>query len=126
MTAAALMEDLALLGIRLKARGDRLRYSPRSAMTPDLAQRMKDHKGELLKILRPETDLFGDWIKVNEPDGRISWNNPAYIQEGLEVIDPPDPCPECGRLELWQSSSHHWRCLKCDPPHSLNRKRDPK
>ena len=125
MTAAALMEGLALLGIRLEDRGDRLRYSPRSAMTPDLARRMKVHRGELLESVGTENFLFNDWIKVNEPDGRISWNNPAYIQEELEVINPPDPCPKCRRLELWQSGANYWRCLRCAPPHSLNRRRDP-
>ena len=52
MSAARLMANLNRLGIRLEARGDRLRYSPRSAVTPDLADRMKAHKGELLAILR--------------------------------------------------------------------------
>ena len=46
------MTDLAQLGIRIEAHGDRLRYSPRSAVTPDLGQRMKAHKGELLAMLR--------------------------------------------------------------------------
>jgi len=50
--ATRLMADLARLGIRLRANGNRLRYSPRSAVTPDLANRMKAHKGELLAILR--------------------------------------------------------------------------
>ena len=51
VTATQLMADLTRLGIKLEAHGDRLRYSPRSAVTPDLADRMKAHKGELLAIL---------------------------------------------------------------------------
>ena len=46
------MNELAQRGIRIEASGDRLRFSPRSAVTPDLADRMKAHKGELLTILR--------------------------------------------------------------------------
>jgi hypothetical protein len=42
------MTDLARLGIHIEAHGDRLRHSPRSAVTPDVAQRMKAHKHELL------------------------------------------------------------------------------
>ena len=56
MTATRLIADLARLGIRLEAHGDRLRYSPRSAVTPDLADRMKAHKAELLAILRRDPD----------------------------------------------------------------------
>ena len=65
-SASDLMVDLARLGIQLEAHGDRLRYSPRSAVTPDLADRMKAHKAELLAILRPEIEApndqrFDDW-----------------------------------------------------------------
>jgi hypothetical protein len=53
MSAAHLLADVARLGVRLEAHGDRLRYHPRSAVTPDLAERMKAHKAELLVLLRP-------------------------------------------------------------------------
>jgi len=42
MSAADLLTDLAKRGIELVARGDRLRYRPRSALTPDLAERLRD------------------------------------------------------------------------------------
>ena len=100
MSAAALMNDLARLGICIEVRGERLRYAPRSAVTPDLAQRMKAHKPELLVILRSEADRTG-----NQPD----------------MIDPPDPCPECGTLELWQTLAGNWRCQQCDPPTTARR-----
>jgi hypothetical protein len=57
MNAAELLLDLGRLGIRLEAHGDRLRYSPRSALTPDLADRLKAHKAELLVMLRPTPEL---------------------------------------------------------------------
>ncbi len=49
----AILVDLAQRGIRLQARGDRLRLHPRSAMTPGLIGRVKAHKAVLLAILRP-------------------------------------------------------------------------
>ena len=55
MTAADLIADLAQLRIQLEAHGDRLRYSPRSVVTPDLADQMRAHKGELLAMLRSDT-----------------------------------------------------------------------
>jgi hypothetical protein len=89
MSAAELITDLARLGIRLEARGDRLRYSPRSAVTPDLADRMKAHKGELLTILRRDPDA-----------PRIDLDNPAAVwQAALDRLDgdplfPPDVLSE--------------------------------
>ena len=51
MSAAELLLDLGRRGIQLEADGQRLRYFPRSALTPDLLNRLKSQKGELLAIL---------------------------------------------------------------------------
>ncbi len=44
----------------------------------------------------------------------------VFGQDGwpLDSIDPDelDPCPKCGTLELWQTLTGNWRCLRCDPP----------
>jgi len=56
MNAAELLMDLARLRIRLEARVGKLRYHPRSAVTPDLIRRLKTHKGELLALLQPTPD----------------------------------------------------------------------
>ena len=53
MSAAELLLDLGRLGIRLEADGQRLRFHPRSALTPDLLERLKAHKADLLALLRP-------------------------------------------------------------------------
>jgi len=97
-----LLVDLAGPGIELEARGNRIRFSPRSVMTPDLAARVKASKAELLSILQSAVDP-----PIIAPDG---W--PAGS------IDPDDvaPCPECGSLEQWQTLIGNWRCLLCDPP----------
>ena len=164
MSAAQLMTDLTRLGIHVEAHGDRLRYSPRSAVTPDLADRMKAHKGELLAILRrgPEAPTIGlpdatavwqtaldrlegdplfppgvmealraadarwaDDPEAGEADETIdSTPGRSRADETIEVIDPPDPCPECGTLELWQSLAGNWRCLRCDPPTKARRLRE--
>jgi hypothetical protein len=54
MTAAELLIELNRRGIRLEADGDRLRYHPRSAVTPDLEARLKYQKPSLLAALRGE------------------------------------------------------------------------
>jgi hypothetical protein len=47
-----LLADLAARDIELQAHGDRLRFRPRSAVTPDLAERLTRHKAQLLAILQ--------------------------------------------------------------------------
>jgi hypothetical protein len=51
MSVTELMVDLRDRGIQLEAHGDRLRYSPKEAMTPELTERVKAHKPTLLAIL---------------------------------------------------------------------------
>ena len=57
MTAVNVVNELARRGIRLAARGDRLRFFPRSAATPELQRQLKQHKPELLELLAVETDV---------------------------------------------------------------------
>ncbi len=55
-----LLVELARRGIELRAAGDRLRYRPRSAMTPGLAERLAAHRGDLLAILTAADLAAGD------------------------------------------------------------------
>jgi len=72
MSAAELLLDLGRLGIRLEADGERLRYCPRSALTPDVLGRLKAHKADLLAILRPAPDL----TPVNQSDATaVPWGS---------------------------------------------------
>ncbi len=57
---AVLLVELGRRGIELRAAGDRLRYRPRSAMTPDLSARLTAHRGELLAILTAADLAAGD------------------------------------------------------------------
>ena len=150
MKANQLMADLTRLGIRIVADGDRLKYSPRSAVTPDLADQMKSHKDALLAILQgdfktPSIDLSsataiwqaaldrleGDPLfppdvmeALRAADARwVDDPEAGKADEAIELIDPPDPCPECGSLELWQSLAGNWRCLRCDSPTKARRLR---
>lgn len=123
MSATDLLVDLTRLGIRLEARGDRLRYHPRSAVTPDVADQMKTHKGELLAMLR-SVDCDPGSVITTIPPGPDGWPT--------DSINPPAPCPKCGSLELWESAAGDllgltpgkWRCLKCDPPTTARRLRE--
>lgn len=125
MNAAELLLELAGLGILLEAHGDRLRYSPRSALTPDLLTRLKTHKAELLAILRPEAGST-DPVNAVEPLGPDGWPVDCIAPEQVT------PCATCGSFELWQSAagdlfglrSGQWRCMKCDPPAKARRLAD--
>jgi len=92
MSAAALLAELAQLGITIEAHGDRLRYSPRSSVTPDLADRLKAHKRELLAMLTAEGDAptvvpisaIETW---HHALNRLAGEFPAEVTEGLRSAD---------------------------------------
>ena len=46
-----ILADVARRGITLQAHGGKLRFRPRSAMTPELTHRIKSHKSALLALL---------------------------------------------------------------------------
>lgn len=96
MTAADLLAELGRRGIQVEAHGDRLRYRPRSAVTPELAQRLKSHKRELLAIL-------GD-------AGGVGGRNPA----GLGVGSAQAVCSRCGSGSYVDVPIHGGRSLRRD------------
>ena len=107
-----LLSDLDRAGVQeLIPDGDRLRYRPRSAVTPDLAERLRTHKADLLAVLRPPAeapDVATSAPGVDEPDLEpIRWEDP---------LEPPEPCPGCGGLVFWWSPSEDRRCMRCEPP----------
>jgi len=70
VTAAALVADLAALGIQLEADGERLRFRPCEKVTPDLAAKLRTHKAALLAMLAPNPPspptpaLAEGWFRV--------------------------------------------------------------
>ncbi len=100
--AADLLLELDRLGVRLQADGDKLRFNPRSAVTPDMLARLKVHKAELLALLRN-----GAAVVAAPAEFPLKW-----IEPDDDVSVPP--CPTCGGSELWETISGDWRCQHCD------------
>lgn len=84
MSAADLLLDLDRLGIQVEADGERLQYFPRSALTPDLLDRLKAHKADLLAVLRPAPDLS----PVNQADAAAVWQAALDRLEGDPLFPP--------------------------------------
>ena len=94
MSVIDLMIDLRDRGIQLEADGDRLRYSPKAAMTPELAERVKAHKPELLTILTAD-------------DVRAA----ALWQAALDLLEddpefPPETLAACRKASVRWEGAH--------------------
>jgi hypothetical protein len=106
---AELLLDLEVAGVRVIPEGDNLRLIHTVPVPPDLLAQVKTHKEDLLAALRPMHQPAAPVADLGE---RVDLGEQVDVGE---VIDPP-PCPRCGRLEMWQTATGNWRCLRCDPP----------
>lgn len=90
MTAQELLEDLAERGVLIEAEGDRLRYSPRSAVPPDLLEALRLHKAELLTFLQA-AHLLDKWLRSQD------WSLWAY-HDGRYVGPDHEPGDDWEKL----------------------------
>jgi hypothetical protein len=97
MSVAELLVDLTRLGIRLESHGDRLRYSPKAAVTSDLTERMKTYKGELLAMFGPKAGA----TDIHKSDAASVW------QAALARLDG-DPLFPSDLMEALRSADAHW------------------
>jgi TubC N-terminal docking domain len=82
MNAKALLAELRERGVELMTEGDLLRYRPRSAITPELLDRLRAHKPTILKLLAweghnlEEASRRGFVAKQSREPGWISLHDP--------------------------------------------------
>ena len=86
-----LLQRLAALGIQIECRGDHLPLRPAAALSPELLQQLKNHKREILVLMR------------NQSQSAVTANC-ARCDEQCWVDEPPKDgrirttCGKCGRF----------------------------
>ena len=91
-----LTEQLARRGIRLRADGGVLRYTPREAMTPALLVSLRSNKQEVLDCLGYLRDRFDptEYYFANMMEADRRYVNPSLY--GIPPTGYPPPCVWCG------------------------------
>jgi hypothetical protein len=70
--AAKVLERARQMGVKLEARAGRIAYdAPYAVLTTELAETLRQHKVEILELLRCEGRAFHD--PANDPGARASW-----------------------------------------------------
>jgi hypothetical protein len=54
MLVPEILEEVGCRGVSLFPKGDRLRFYPKKALTPELVEELKEHKAEILVVLGDE------------------------------------------------------------------------
>jgi TubC N-terminal docking domain len=104
--AGALLDTLRERGIAIEVVGDRLRYRPRDAVTPDLRAQLATHKASLLAILNGTAN-----------PGRLRSGYAQPWPDALPGIGPRrigafSPCVLCG-VGSWARYGNIVLCLRC-------------
>jgi hypothetical protein len=113
VTAAALVEALRSRGVELVPVGDRLRFRPASKIPPELLERLRERKGEVIAILtaRPSE------VPSSPPAFRsVRWWAYPWPDElpalGCHSVGPFDLCAECSAWS-WVRYGSTVLCLRC-------------
>ncbi len=90
MNVQQLVNDLRRRGITLEPAGDKLRWrGPKGAMTPELLERLRQHKPEVLEYLRWKQQLFSYPLPVTHDLGTEDPLDYAWDNERREWVYRP-------------------------------------
>ena len=112
MNTESLLTNFADRGISIVLVGDNIKLSAsKGIMTSEDASTLRDHKPEVLRLLR-----LADGLPVDDD---------AAALLAMDEFDPSElpTCPTCGRLCDTQTLDDYWRCSPCDPDAGQRRRR---
>jgi tubulysin polyketide synthase-like protein len=122
VSVVSLLEDLERLGVKVIAEGEWLRYSgPRAAITPEVLQRLKEHKTDILEQLGPS--LHRD--ESASQSGANLANNAVTPRQRESLCHHglcPDECACCSGFVRWVIKDESRMRLLLSSPDKARRK----
>jgi hypothetical protein len=129
MTATAILAELHARGARAIPEGSVLHLEPADRLTPDLIERARRHKAEILRLLdaglpiRPPAypNARGDCIDCLAPlPGKVEiglCSLCAAARHPKKREQAATPCQACGGSRWWRLElGRRWLCETCRPP----------
>jgi len=95
---AQLLSELSDRGVRVERVADRLRLSPRSAVTPEIAERVRRHKPELLDVLADSTSRETPPPSSETPTASARNQQAGRPIRGIELVARHDVEAEIARF----------------------------
>ena len=110
MSALPILSELSVKGLRVRVDGPELVFSPKKALTPNLASRIKQEKPVLMRTLAKIKQKAGsDWDEIaNDPEQLKAFAELLMIGEMREKGIVPDhyiaetKCEHCGTVPIWE------------------------
>ncbi|RLS57116.1 MAG: glycosyltransferase [Planctomycetota bacterium] len=105
---AELLAELTRRGVTLEPRGDSLAFHPRAKVTGELRERLQQHKGQILGLLRGEVGL-------STPSVAPTTSVPTAIDYSVVVMEPRTETFESALLSLFAQPLAPREILVCGP-----------
>ena len=109
MDATEVLDRLAACGVMLIADGERLRFRPRDAVTPDLRAALVAHKAELVRLLDAEEREVRWRAEAMRPQIHASGPIPFLVAR-RPLGDAPGACLSCAES---LGFGRRFRCGPC-------------
>jgi hypothetical protein len=93
MIAATLIESLSSRGLSVLADGDTIKISPSAALTDEDRQAIRDHKAELLELLRRSEPVADEHCPICGRE--LEWQRGKYYRHVW--------CPRPGHFDAWRA-----------------------
>lgn len=105
---AELLAELTRRGVTLEPRGDALAFHPRAKVTGELRERLQQHKGQILGLLRGE---IGPTVPSVVPATSV----PFSIDYSVVVMEPRSETFESALLSMFAQPTAPREILVCGP-----------
>jgi TubC N-terminal docking domain len=115
-TGAELLDEVRARGVELQADGERILFRPAQAVPPELVERMRGHKQELLAQLAAEAAEIAWRVEVLRP--HVAPRGPVWLPpvrpDAPYLRDAPGRCCSCGEP---RPASLRFICAACAASH---------
>lgn len=109
MGAPEVLAELTRRGVEVMIAGDRIRFRPQSAVTPDLRAALIEHKADVIRLLGPDDEVT--WrIEAMRPQVPRTGAIPVLLARPEAKYAPRGMCVSCGDPLAEDRRS---RCVPC-------------
>jgi hypothetical protein len=96
MGAPEVLAELTRRGVEVAVVGDRLRYRPPAAVTPDLRAALVEHKADLIRLLGSDDDEVSWRVEAMRPQVPRTGAIPILLARPEAKTAPRGTCVSCG------------------------------
>ena len=110
MGPSEVLAELTRRGVEVAVEGDRLRFRPQGAVTPDLRAALIEHKADVIRLLAPPDAEVAWRIEAMRPQVPRSGAIPILLARPEARTAPRGTCVSCGDP---LAADRRVRCAPC-------------